>query len=49
MTTTTPHPGAGRAAIAARTLRTDRWWFPPAIQAAGLLAWVAYAVSRARP
>ncbi|HWL99649.1 MAG TPA: hypothetical protein VNP20_20070, partial [Nocardioidaceae bacterium] len=46
MTTTTPHPGAGRAAIAARTLRTDRWWFPPAIQAAGLLAWVAYAVSR---
>ena len=35
MTTTTPHPGAGRAAIAARTLRTDRWWFPPAIQAAG--------------
>jgi hypothetical protein len=53
MTTTTPAPagssgdtGAGRAAIAARTLRTDRWWFPPAIQAAGLMAWVAYAVSR---
>ncbi len=48
MTTTPPAPstGAGRAAIAARTLRTDRWWFPPAIQAAGLIAWVAYAVAR---
>ena len=45
-TTTSPQPGAGRAAIAARTLRTDRWWFPPAIQAAGLTAWVVYAVSR---
>ena len=39
-------PTAGRAAIAARTLRTDRWWFPPAIQAAGLTAWVAYATFR---
>jgi len=45
MTTTVPNP-AGRAAIAARTLRTDRWWFPPAIQAAGLTAWVAYATFR---
>ena len=39
-------PVAGRAAIAARTLRTDRWWFPPAIQALGLTAWVAYATFR---
>jgi hypothetical protein len=49
MTTTAQTPGgasAGRAAIAARTLRTDRWWFPPAIQAAGLTAWVAYATFR---
>jgi hypothetical protein len=43
MTTTAT---GGRAAIAARTLRTDRWWFPPAIQAAGLTAWVAYATFR---
>lgn len=43
MTTTAP---GGRAAIAARTLRTDRWWFPPAIQAVGLTAWVAYATFR---
>ena len=43
---TTTVPGAGRAAIAERTLRTDRWWFPPAIQAAGLTAWVAYATFR---
>ena len=51
MTTTAPdaapRTGAGRAAIAARTLRTDRWWFPPAIQAAGLTLWVAYATFRA--
>jgi hypothetical protein len=46
MTTTSPAPAAGRAAIAARTLRTDRWWFPPAIQATGLILWIAYAVSR---
>ena len=33
----------GRAAIAARTLRTDRWWAYPAVTFAVLLAFVAYA------
>jgi hypothetical protein len=53
MTTTVPTSGGptsggpeGRAAIAARTLRTDRWWLPPAVQAVGLTAWVAYATFR---
>ena len=49
MTTTSPGPadtGAGRAAIAARTLRTDRWWIPPLVTAAGLIAWIAYATVR---
>lgn len=39
--------GAGRAAIAARTLRNDRWWIPPLATALGLGAWVAYATVRA--
>ena len=39
--------GAGRAAIAARTLRNDRWWLPPLATALGLGAWVAYATVRA--
>lgn len=54
MTTISPNPssgvrstGAGRAAIAARTLRTDRWWLPPLMTAVGLIAWVAYATVRA--
>ncbi len=38
--------GAGRAAIAARTLRTDRWWIPPLATAVGLIAWIAYATVR---
>ena len=38
--------GAGRAAIAARTLRNDRWWLPPLSTALGLGAWVAYALTR---
>jgi len=38
----TPGPG-GRAAIAGRTLRQDRWWQSPAISAAVLLGFVAYA------
>ena len=38
--------GAGRAAIAARTLRTDRWWIPPLATALGLLLWIAYATVR---
>ena len=38
MTTTATKPDAGRAraAIAAKTLRTDRWWFPPLITFIGL-------------
>jgi hypothetical protein len=36
-----------RAAIAARHLRTDRWWLPPAATAAGLLAFVVYSTWRA--
>ncbi|GAB4589892.1 hypothetical protein [Nocardia sp. IFM 10818] len=35
-----------RAAIAARTLRTDRWWVPPAATVAGLAAFVIYATIR---
>jgi hypothetical protein len=35
-----------RAAIAARTLRTDRWWLSPAAVTIGLLAWVTYATVR---
>ncbi|MGY1616048.1 hypothetical protein ACI797_04830 [Geodermatophilus sp. SYSU D00691] len=36
-----------RAAITARTLRTDRWWVQPAITVAVLLAFVVYATFRA--
>lgn len=36
-----------RAAIAARTLRTDRWWVGPAVTAAVLVSFVAYATWRA--
>ena len=39
--TSSPEAGGGRAAIAARTLRTDRWWLPPLATAVGLLAWIA--------
>ncbi len=51
MTTTATEPtqpaGAkARAAIAARTLRTDRWWLPPLLTVLGLTAWVLYAVIR---
>lgn len=38
-------PGAGpgaRAAIPAKTLRTDRWWAPPTVTAAVLISFVAY-------
>jgi len=38
--------GPGRARIAARTLRGDRWWLPPALTAAGLTGWVLYALVR---
>jgi hypothetical protein len=39
-------PGTARAQIAARTLRTDRWWLPSLMTAVGLTAWVAYATVR---
>ena len=38
---------AGRASIAARTLRRDRWWLPPLVTALGLVAWILYATVRA--
>ena len=37
---------APRAAIAAKTLRTDRWWFAPLLTVVGLIAWVTYATVR---
>ena len=43
----TTERSAGRADIAARTLRTDRWWLPPLLTVVGLVAWVAYATVRA--
>jgi hypothetical protein len=45
-TATKPVPGAPRprAAVAARTLRTDRWWLPPLLTVLGLTAWLTYAV-----
>jgi hypothetical protein len=35
-----------RARIAAKTLRTDRWWVEPTVTAAGLTIWVLYALVR---
>lgn len=32
----------GRAQVGARTLRTDRWWLPPATTTIGLLVFLAY-------
>jgi hypothetical protein len=50
MTTTATKPGTGapkpRAAVTAKTLRTDRWWLPPVLTVVGLLAWLAYATVR---
>jgi len=37
----------GRAVIAARTLRKDRWWVPTALTVGGLLAFIVYATFRA--
>jgi hypothetical protein len=45
-TATRPRGARGRAAIAAKTLRTDRWWFAPLITVVGLSAWVIYATVR---
>ncbi|KUL29091.1 hypothetical protein [Actinoplanes awajinensis] len=45
--TTATRPGVrARAAIKARTLRTDRWWLAPLITFLGLTAWVTYATVR---
>ena len=54
MTTTAARPPSAaqpvapkpRAAIAAKTLRTDRWWLAPLLTVVGLLAWLAYATFR---
>src|SRR3954447_22989703 len=52
-TTSAPPPSlqpAGprpRAAIAAKTLRTDRWWVAPLLTVTLLTLWVAYATVRA--
>jgi hypothetical protein len=48
MTTTATRPGGApsRASIAARTLRTDRWWFAPLITVIGLSAWLLYGLVR---
>jgi hypothetical protein len=48
MTTTEARPASARprAAIAAKTLRTDRWWVAPLLTAAGLIAWLTYATVR---
>jgi hypothetical protein len=39
-------PAAGRARIAARTLRTDRWWLSPLFTTLGLATFVVYATVR---
>lgn len=49
--TSAPESGTGvfsksRAAIAARTLRTDRWWVPPLVTVLGLAAFIIYATIR---
>ena len=53
MTTTSARPSSTvslgprpRAAISAKTLRTDRWWFQPLITVVGLTAWLTYATVR---
>jgi hypothetical protein len=49
MTTTATRPAGPRprAAIAAKTLRTDRWWVAPLLTVTLLVIWVAYATVRA--
>ncbi len=56
MTTTAPPPGSpterhgrrhGRAAIAARTLRTDRWWLQPLLTVVALVLFIIYSTFRA--
>ena len=43
----TTDASTGRAQIAERTLRTDRWWLPPLANFVGLALWVVYATVRA--
>jgi hypothetical protein len=40
-------PATGRAAIAARTLRTDRWWVQPLVTVVVLVLFIAYSTFRA--
>ncbi len=40
-------PDRGRAAIAARTLRTDRWWLQPLLTVLALVTFVVYSTVRA--
>ncbi|SDC89854.1 hypothetical protein SAMN05660690_2826 [Geodermatophilus telluris] len=40
-------PAGRRAAIAARTLRTDRWWVQPAVTVVALVLFVVYSTVRA--
>ncbi len=50
MTTTATRPGGAarpRAAIAAKTLRTDRWWMAPLLTVILLTIWLAYGLVRA--
>jgi hypothetical protein len=42
----TPEQGPGRARIAARTLRTDRWWLSPLLTAVGLILFILYGAFR---
>jgi len=46
MATDTTDVRSGRAQIAARTLRTDRWWQAPLVTSVLLTAWVLYALVR---
>lgn len=46
MTSTMPPPGRTRAAIAERTLRTDRWWITPLLTFLGLAAFLIYGFVR---
>ena len=42
-----PASATGRARVAARTLRTDRWWLPPLVTFLGLMAFIVYGLIRA--
>lgn len=46
MAASTGTQAPNRARIAARTLRTDRWWLAPALTVLGLVAWLTYATVR---